>query len=124
VAEAFGRSGFVDREAGYQIVLATVRETIEILDLLGVAAKRLGATQEIATTTDYAVTQAWARALYDRYPNLRGLRWRGREIGSISVVLNDRAQMASLAGQVFALDAPGIWPRIARAARDFGLTVF
>jgi len=124
VAEAFGKIGLIDRFAGLRIVKAQCVGTLPLLDLIGVAVKKVKLTQEIATTTDYALCQSYGAAFYDEYTNTQGIRWRGREIGSINVVLNDRANMASLSPtldeDITHLD---IWSRIARAARECGLEI-
>ena len=123
VAESFGRRGSIDRAAGIRLVLAKVRRELSVLDLVGTAARTLGLTQEIAATTDYDACQLWARAFYDQYSTVQGVRWRGRQSGSLCVVLNDRADMARLDGVSWALTDPRIWTRVARAARDCRLTV-
>lgn len=124
VAEACGRLGFVDRGSGCKIVLARITRSIRVLDLVGVAARRLKLTQEIGTTTDYAFCQSYARAFYDQYPGIQGIRWRGREVGSINLVLNDRADMAALFPEVDEkIIHSDLWPRIARAARDCRLAI-
>jgi len=124
VAEAFGRLGFVDQGSGRKIVQARVGGSIRVLDLVGTAARRLGLTQEIVATTDYALCQSYARAFYDQYADIQGIRWRGREIGSINLVLNDRADMTALSPEVDdEIIHRDLWPRIARAARDCRLEV-
>jgi hypothetical protein len=91
---------------------------------VGVAARRFGLTQEIATTTDYDLTHQWARALYERYETLAGLRWRGRESGSIFVVLTDRVPMQNLVREIdLPITDSSIWPRVARAAHRCGVKV-
>lgn len=121
VAEVFGRTGVLDRDSGIRLVKATLLGQISVLDLVGLAARAVGLIQEIAATTDYAQCQAWSRAFYDHYPNVQGVRWRGRQIGSLCVVLNDRAPMSRLSREEFGLSDPEIWPRLARAARDCGV---
>jgi len=117
VAESFGKRGFLDRAAGDRIAVARVVTPLRLVDLVGVAARRLGLTQEIAATTDYHRTQEWARALYDRYDDLVGIRWRGRQAGSVCVVLTDRVAMRSLTLESdWAVGDPRVWPRVARAA--------
>ena len=123
VAEAFGRQGFLDRAAGFRVIQAVVRDATPVLDLVGLAPRALRLTQEIAATTDYLACQHWARAFYDRYPEIRGLRWRGRQSGSLCVMLHDRADMNRLDGESWAMTDPAVWPRIARAARDCRLRV-
>ncbi len=118
LSESFGRAGFVDRDAGRRVAVVRAATAIPLLDLVGVGARSVSLTQEIAATTEYAVTQAWARAVYDQYPRLHGIRWRGRQAGSICVVLTDRARGGGLTLESdHSIDDPAVWPRIARAAR-------
>jgi hypothetical protein len=118
IAESFGRRGFLDPAAGERIVVARVNAPIRLVDLVRVAARRFGLTQEIASTTDYVRTQEWARALYAAYPDLAGIRWRGRQAGSISAVLTDRFRARSLTLEFDAVVSdPRVWPRVARAAQ-------
>lgn len=124
VAEAFGRTGFLDRGSGRRVAVVRVVRTLPLIDLVGVAARSVGLTQEVAATTDYGATQSWARAFYDRYPDLQGLRWRGRQAGSICVLLTDRVRATALTLVTdHDLADPAVWPRIARAARRCRLRV-
>lgn len=124
VAEAYGKRGFLDRAAGDRVVVAQVVTPIPLVDLVGVRARRFGLTQEIAASTDYAPTQQWARALYERYDWLAGIRWRGRQTGSICVVLTDRAPMRNLKRETdLPVTDPSVWPRIARAAQRCGVRI-
>ncbi|MGH7562988.1 MAG: RES family NAD+ phosphorylase [Gemmatimonadota bacterium] len=124
VAEAFGDDRHIDRASNRRVVLARVQQPLILLSLLGTAPRHFGLDQRIATTTDYRTTQAWARAFYGWYDDFAGMEWRGRQAGSVCVVLNDRADMSRLS-----LDAdhpignPAIWPRIARAARQGSIGV-
>ena len=79
LSESFGRLGFLDREAGRRVIVVRVARTIRLLDLVGVGARAVGLTQEVAATSDHATCQAWARAFYEQYPTLLGIRWRGRQ---------------------------------------------
>jgi len=118
LSESFGRIGFIDREAGRRVAVARAATAIPLLDLVGVGARSIGLTQEIAATTVYSLTQAWARAVYQQYPRLMGIRWRGRQAGSICVVVTERMTSgALLLASDHAIDDPAVWPRIARAAR-------
>lgn len=124
VAETYGKRGFLDRSAGDRVVVARIRKPLRLVDLVGIAARRFGLTQEIAATTDYVLTQEWARALYDSYAQLAGIRWRGRETGSICVVLTDRAPMRNLQRQTdLPVTDPAVWPRMARAAQRCSVRV-
>jgi RES domain len=91
---------------------------------VGVAARVFGLDQRIGTSTDYALCQEWAQAFYDSYPEIRGIRWRGRQAGSICAVLNDRAGRGSLEAITdCAISHPDVWPQISRAARRARLRI-
>jgi hypothetical protein len=124
VAESFGNAGIVDRNCGRHVVVVRVVRTLDLADLVGIAARRVGLTQEVGSTTDYVKTQEWARAFYDQYPNLVGIRWRGRQSGSICFVLHDRVPMAYLTVvSDHVINDLRVWPRVARAARACSLRV-
>lgn len=123
VAETFGRRGFLDRSAGTRLVAATVRGEVRVVDLVGVAARAVGLSQEISATSDFATCQQWARAFYDQYLETHGVRWRGRQSGSLCVALHDRADMDRLEGRSWPATDPEVWSRVARALRDCRLTV-
>jgi RES domain len=124
VAEAFGNLGFVDRECGRRVCVVSVGAPIPVLDLVGAAPRAFGLDQRIATSRDYPLCQAWARAFHTAYPTIHGLRWRGRQAGSICLVLNERTTMESLESLVDRdIGEPEVWPRIARAARRCHLSL-
>lgn len=123
VAEVWGRKKEIDRDAGQRIAVATVEMPLRVLDLLGVAARRVELTQEIASSTEYDVTRAWAREFYSRYGDLHGIRWRGRQSGSICVLLNDRATMGHLSARDWSITDIEVWPRITRCARACRISV-
>jgi hypothetical protein len=124
VAESFGNLRFVDKGAQRKVCVASVRVPVPLLDLVGVAPRVFGLDQRIGTSTDYGRTQEWARAFYDAYGDIRGLRWRGRQAGALCVALTDRAEMEDLEVVVdHDLSHPGVWPRIARAAHRAHLRI-
>lgn len=124
VAESFGNLGFVDRACGRRVAVVQVARALSVVDLVGVAARRVGLTQEVGSATDYAKTQEWARAFYDQYAHPVGIRWRGRQSGSICFVLHDRAPMTHLTLlSDHDIGDPRVWPRVARAARTCALRV-
>jgi RES domain len=124
VAEAFGDLGVVDRGSGRRICVVRISEPIPVLDLVGVAPRAFGLDQRISTSRDYPRCQEWARAFYGSYPDVCGLRWRGRQAGSICFALNDRADMTSLHRlHDRDLSDPEVWPRISRAARRCRLRI-
>lgn len=124
VAESFGNDAFIDHTSERRVISVVVKRHFDVLDLVGVAARSVNLTQEIASTTEYAKTQEWARAFYDQYPDLVGIRWRGRQAGSICLLLHDRAQMDHLSLlSDNAISDSCVWPRIARAAGKCHLRV-
>ncbi len=124
VAEAFGKAGQIDTSSNRMLVMARVVAPIRVLDLLGTGPRKLGLTHEISSTTDYGLTQSWARAFYDEYGDLEGVQWSGREINSVNVLLHDRAEMDRLVPEFDdRITHPDAWPRVARAARDCAIQI-
>jgi RES domain len=124
VAEAFGNLGFIDRGCGRRVCLVRLRRPIPVLDLVSAAPRAFGLDQSIATSREYATCQAWSRAFYDAYPQICGLRWRGRQTGTICLALNERTEERSLeALSDHDIGDPEVWPRIARAARRCHLRI-
>lgn len=124
VSEAFGNRGYLDRDSGRRVCLARVRSRVSVLDLVGASPRRFGLDQRIATSTDYPKCQEWSRAFYDQFEGIQGLRWRGRQTGSICFMLNDRARMSCLEAVVdLEISHPDVWRRIARAARRARLRI-
>lgn len=124
VGEAFGSQGFIDKDSARRICVAAPLSRLPLADLVGVAARALGLDQRIGASTDYTRCQEWARALYDSYSEIRGIRWRGRQTGSICIVLNDRVGKGSL--EVITdrdIAHPDVWPQISRAARRARLRI-
>lgn len=117
VAEVYGRKKEIDRDSGHHIALAVVEKPLRVLDLLGVAAREFELTQEIGSSTEYATTRAWAREFYRLYGDLQGIRWRGRQSGSVCVLLDDRTSMTHLSARHWPITDLVVWPRIARCAR-------
>ena len=117
LSEAFGNQGQVDGKAGRRVCCVRPRLSLTLLNLAGVAARAFGLDQRIGTDREYSLCQEWARAFYNQYSQIDGIRWRGRQAGSICVVLNDRIEEHLL--ELIAdhdIAHPDIWPRIARAA--------
>lgn len=118
LAESFGNLRFVDQTSGRRICQVRLRSPLRVLDLVGVGARAFGLDLRIGSSLEYPRCQEWARAFYGRYNELWGLRWRGRQAGSVCFLLNDRAAMTAF--EVIAdcdIADPSIWPRISRAAR-------
>ncbi len=123
-SEAFGNQGFIDKGSGRRVCFARLRSPIKVLNLSGTDPHAFHLDQRIATERSYDVSQAWARAFYDSYPEIQGIRWPGRLAGSICFVFTDRAPMSSVELiEDVDISHPKVWPRIARAARYAHLEV-
>jgi len=117
VSEAFGNQGQIARRSGRRICFVRLRTWLTVLDLVGLGARAFSLDQRIGTDRDYSRCQEWARAFYNHYPQIHGLRWRGRQTGSICIVLNDRVDMDLLELVAdYDIAHPDTWTRIARAA--------
>jgi hypothetical protein len=121
VAESFGRiggSGILDRNCGKRVCVAELSHPFKLADLCGTGPRHMGLDHQICTTREYDRTQEWARAIYFNQPDIVGIRWSGREVGSENVVLTERADLTTL---TLLLDKDisdaAVWPRIANAAR-------
>ena len=127
VAERFGRHPrIVDGNGPDKVVLLEVAAFVRVFDFVGDAARFAapGMDQRIGTTTDYAITQGWARAIYQRRPDVAGIRWMGRQAGTLNVVLTDRADLSRLKIiHDYSIGDPAVWPRIATAATALNLIV-
>lgn len=125
VAERFGRHPWiVDGNGPDKVVLLKVAAFIRVFDLVGDAARfaARGMDQRIGTTTDYATTQCWARAIYQLRPDVAGIHWMGRQAGTLNVVLTDRANLSRLnVINDYSIGHPDVWPRIATAATELNL---
>lgn len=124
ICETFGDSGFLDKGSGRRICIVRLRLPLQVLNLVGTAARVFGLDQRIGTDRDYARCQEWARAFYDRYPAIQGIRWRGRQAGSICVALNDRVDMHLLGlAEDYDIADPTVWPGIVQAAHRARLQI-
>jgi len=118
VSEAFGNAGFLDQASGRWVCVASPRLPLRVLDLVGTAARAFGLDQRIGTELDSSLCQEWSRAFYDHYPEIQGIRWRGRQAGSICIMLNDRVDMDLLERVLdHNIAHPDVWTRIADSAR-------
>lgn len=76
------------------LVVFALREAVTLLDLHGVLATTIGASTAIHSGPR-AQARAWARELYDAYPDIQGLYYGSSMDGHApAIVLNDRAQRA------------------------------
>jgi RES domain len=117
LSEAFGNQGQIARTSGRRVCFVRLRTSLAVLNLAGIAARAFGLDQRIGTDQDYPLCQQWARAFYKSYPQIQGIRWRGRQAGSICLALNDRVETDRLELMADSdIAHPDVWPRIARAA--------
>lgn len=127
VAERFGRHPrIVDGNGPDRVVLLEVAAFVRVFDFVAAAARFAapGMDQRIGTTTKYAITQQWARAIYQRRVDVAGIRWLGRQAGTINVALTDRADLSRLnVLHDYSIGDPAVWPRIATAATALNLTI-
>jgi RES domain len=56
------------------------RKALVLADLTGEALKALGLNNDISATDDYAIPQAWARAIHDAGPRWDGIRYISRQM--------------------------------------------
>ncbi len=120
VAERFGRHPqIVDANGPDRVILLEVSSFIRVFDFVDDAARFAapGMDQRIGTSTDYALTQQWARTIYQQRHDIAGIRWRGRQAGTINIVLSDRADLSRLTiVHDYSISDPAVWPRIVQAA--------
>lgn len=124
VSETFGGAGFLYEGSGRRICVVSPRLSLRVLDLVGVAARAFGLDQRIGTELDSVLCQEWSQAFYHHYSDLQGIRWRGRQAGSICIALNDRVEMDLLELVLdYDIAHPNIWPRIVSSARRARLRI-
>jgi hypothetical protein len=94
-AEVFQSTRRIDRTRNAPgLVVFALREVVTLLDLRGVFATTIGASTAIHSGPRTRA-RAWARQLYDAYPDIQGLYYGSSMNGhSPAIVLNDRAQRA------------------------------
>lgn len=94
-AEVFQSTRRIDRTRNAPaLVVFALLEAVTLLDLQGVFATTIGASTAIHSGPR-ARARAWARELYDAYPDIQGLYYGSSMNGHApAIVLNDRAQRA------------------------------
>lgn len=66
---------------------------LHLADLTGAPLKQLGAHADLAGSSDYAITQAWALAVFNNHANVDGFIYMSRHLNTgKAVVLFDRAK--------------------------------
>jgi hypothetical protein len=94
-AEVFQATRRIDRtrDAPWLVVFA-LREAVTLLDIRGTFATKVGASTAIHSGPR-SRARAWARELYDAYPDIQGLYYGSSMNGHApAVALNERAQRA------------------------------
>jgi hypothetical protein len=94
-AEVFQSTRRIDRTRNAPgLAVFALRNGVTLLDLRGVFATTIGASTAIHSGPR-ARARAWARELYDAYPDIQGLHYGSSMNGHApAIVLNDRAQDA------------------------------
>jgi hypothetical protein len=126
LAEAFQGDRTIDRVRGrpYLTGLVFIRP-LRLLDLAvdssGAWATRAGGTFAISTAL-HAITQRWARAIVEAFPNLDGLRYNSRFAGHpcAALFLPATNAMPSRPSISVPLTHPALFSRLAGAARRLG----
>jgi RES domain len=129
LAEAFQVDRTIDRRSGrpYLTGLSFTR-ALSVLDLAvdsaGAWVTRAGGTFAISTAP-HAVTQRWARAVVDTFPQLDGVRYNSRFAGAPCVALFAPARSAMPAQPLVSLPLthPDLGARLAAAARRIGYQI-
>jgi hypothetical protein len=95
VGEVFQSTRRIDRTRNAPgIVIFALRQPVTLLDLRGTFATKMGASTAIHSGPR-SRARAWARDLYDAYPELQGLHYGSSMNGHApAVVLNERARPA------------------------------
>ena len=76
------------------------RKTLMLADLTGAALKSLGLNNDISASSDYTVTQAWARAIHDASPRWDGIRFVSRQMNkSFAYALFERSGLVKLSAE-------------------------
>lgn len=94
-AEVFQSTRRIDRTRNAPgLVVFALREVVTLLDLRGVFATTIGASTAMHSGPR-SRARAWARELYDAYPEIQGLYYGSSMNGHApAIVLNDRARGA------------------------------
>jgi hypothetical protein len=129
LAEAFQVDRTIDRRRGRPYLTGlSITRVLSVLDLAvdspGAWATRAGATFAISTAP-HAVTQQWARAVVEAFPDLDGVRYNSRFAGAAPVALFAPARSAMPMRPVVSLPLthPDLGGRLAAAARRIGYQV-
>jgi hypothetical protein len=129
LAEAFQVDRTIDRTLGGPYLTGlSFRRPMTVLDLaadsVGAWVTRVGGTYAISTAV-HEITQRWARAIAEAFPDLDGLRYNSRFAGGPSLALFLPAATAMPVHSVLSLPLshPGLAGRIAGAGYRLGYEV-
>jgi hypothetical protein len=76
----------------HRAVQASPAAAAPLLDLTGDGAMAIGAVGTLGSGDEAReLTQAWARAIYEDLPDLRGVKYRGAHQGGVSIAVWERA---------------------------------
>jgi hypothetical protein len=113
----------LDDLAARSVATVEVQRAMRLVPLHGPGLARLGTTTGLTSSTDYALSQAWSRALWEHVVALDGLVYRSRHDDSaLCIALYDRAKggLAVVADDCLTAD-PRLLARLLKRY-DLGLT--
>ena len=122
LVEVFGDDGLIstqDRRLGSLLV----QRSLQLHDLRGDGAWKVGATQAICSCSSRALSQEWARYFYGAYPELDGLIYGNAHNGADAVALFERADGALKMEHDLALADPRLRSRLLAAAEEVQLVL-
>lgn len=98
---------------GRRAIRLVPRVTVQLLDLTGAGALWIGAVGTLGSGNEpRRLTQRWGRAVYEDYPQLAGIRYRGAHEGGLAVAVWERVgtlqEQSAVAASDTALLAPGM----------------
>ena len=127
LAEVFQKTRTIHRTHRMPALVGfTMTSAVQLLDLTGVFATRIGASMGLMTGPR-SVGRNWARGLYAAYPEAQGLAYPSSMHGNaVAVVLNDRVPATALppaSGFHKALNDSGMITLLKNAVREIGYVI-
>lgn len=127
VAEVYQSTSRVDRTTRRpHLVVLRPRRTLRLLDLSGLWPTRMGASQTLASGPK-PVSQAWARAIRDAYPDIDGLWYRSAiDSGDPAICLWDPPAASAIPAapdMLLPLDHPGLDLPLGRISEELNYTL-
>ena len=125
IVEIFGDTRVIET-SDLEVALVELNESIELLDLRGVAAMKAGTVSAIAKTANRDLSQAWADYFYahpDVYGHIAGLIFSNAHNDEDAIALFERAksQLESAKVTTLRLDSQALRPAIAEIAIENSL---